>query len=157
MAKYRLNVPKIFGDTADGEAIIINSASGMYYGMNAYGTRLYENLVAGVDDGDLRAAAAALADAPAEAGARVDEFTRQLLQYEILSPDAGATAAPSLDGAEAAAAGFKPIITEYADAQEMLLADPIHAVREDRGWAPDRKVRDADEEAVRKKEEKIAW
>jgi hypothetical protein len=31
-------------------------------------------------------------------------------------------------------------VEEYNDAQEMLLADPIHEVREDTGWKPDKDV-----------------
>ena len=44
---YVLNDEKMFADITDGIAIIINSETGIYYGMNALGTAVYENLING--------------------------------------------------------------------------------------------------------------
>ena len=44
---YVLNEEKMFADVTDGIAIIINSETGIYYGMNGLGTAIYENLVNG--------------------------------------------------------------------------------------------------------------
>ena len=48
MANYQLNENKMFADITDGIAIIINSETGIYYGMNAFGTQVYENIAQGV-------------------------------------------------------------------------------------------------------------
>ena len=37
MAVYVLNDAKMFSDIADGIAIVINSETGIYYGMNGFG------------------------------------------------------------------------------------------------------------------------
>jgi hypothetical protein len=37
----------------------------------------------------------------------------------------------------------------------MLLADPIHKVKEDKGWAPDKQALETDEETVKAKEAKM--
>ena len=41
---YVLNEEKMFADVTDGIAIIINSETGIYYGLNGLGTAVYENL-----------------------------------------------------------------------------------------------------------------
>ena len=48
MANYQLNENKMFADITDGIAIIINSETGIYYGMNAFGTQVYENIANGI-------------------------------------------------------------------------------------------------------------
>ena len=54
---YKLNETEMFADITDGTAIIINSVTGIYYGMNGYGTSLFENLLAGSSVEDIVAAA----------------------------------------------------------------------------------------------------
>ena len=44
---YVLNEEKMFADVTDGIAIIINSETGIYYGLNGFGTAVYENLMNG--------------------------------------------------------------------------------------------------------------
>ena len=44
---YVLNEEKMFADVTDGIAIIINSETGIYYGLNGLGTAVYENLMNG--------------------------------------------------------------------------------------------------------------
>jgi hypothetical protein len=43
MTNYKLNEDKMFADIADGVAIIINGETGIYYGMNEFGTSIFEN------------------------------------------------------------------------------------------------------------------
>ena len=44
---YQLNEAKMFADVNEGTAIVINSITGIYYGMNKFGTAVFENLQAG--------------------------------------------------------------------------------------------------------------
>ena len=41
MTAYTLNNDKMFVDITDGIAIVINSETGIYYGMNALGTNVF--------------------------------------------------------------------------------------------------------------------
>ena len=50
---YKLNEEKMFADVTDGIAIIINSETGIYYGLNALGSAVYENLVNGASVEDI--------------------------------------------------------------------------------------------------------
>ena len=49
MTAYALNEAKMVMDIADGIAIVINSETGIYYGLNAFGTMILEALAKGVD------------------------------------------------------------------------------------------------------------
>ena len=51
---YVLNEAKMFTDITDGIAIIINSETGIYYGLNAFATNVYENIVRGVSIEDIK-------------------------------------------------------------------------------------------------------
>ena len=63
---YQLNEEKMFADITDGIAIIINSETGIYYGMNTFATNVYENIVAGVSIEDIKAEIKKLSDLPAD-------------------------------------------------------------------------------------------
>ena len=53
---YQLNEAKMFADVTDGIAIIINAVTGIYYGMNGYGTGIFSSLLAGASTADVLAA-----------------------------------------------------------------------------------------------------
>ena len=57
---YQLNEAKMFADVTDGIAIIINAVTGIYYGMNGYGTGIFSSLLSGASTTDVLAAAKAL-------------------------------------------------------------------------------------------------
>ena len=61
MTNYKLNEEKMFADVTDGIAIIINSETGIYYGLNALGSAVYENLVNGASVEDILTALKSIA------------------------------------------------------------------------------------------------
>ena len=151
MANYRLNDTKMFADITDGIAIIINSETGIYYGMNAFGTQVYENLAQGVS-------ADKIWEKLKEFG--VDEmffnaFVEALVEKEILLPASDTGAEVNLDFEIAKADKFTLKLKEYNDAQELLLADPIHEVKEDKGWSPEKSSLNEDKEDVARREAKL--
>lgn len=152
---YQLNESKMFADVTDGSAIIINSETGIYYGLNGFATAIYESLMNGASVEDVTAAAAGLPGAPADIANKIDALLEALVTKEIIEPAAGSCAAAVIDAAVAAADSFVPECTEYADAQELLLADPIHEVREDEGWSPDASSLNTDAEDVARRESKM--
>lgn len=46
-------------------------------------------------------------------------------------------------------------VKEYNDAQELLLADPIHEVKEDEGWSPEKSSLNEDINDVARREAKM--
>lgn len=135
---YQLNDAKMFADVTDGTAIIINSATGIYYGMNGLGTAIYENLQAGSSTGDVLAAVLQLPGVPDGFEAGFESFIASLVEYEIMVPcEEAPSKTPQIDLEVAKGDEFIPVCTEYQDVQELLFADPIHEVDVDEGWKPE--------------------
>jgi hypothetical protein len=156
VANYVLNDEKMFCDIADGIAIVINSETGIYYGMNALGTQVFENMLNGASSGALLAALQNLPGAPADMPGRLEEFIAILLDKELVREGpAGGDVAVTLDAETAQSNAFALEAREYDDAQELLLADPIHEVKESTGWKPDKEALETDEAVVADKHAKI--
>ena len=135
---YRLNEAKMFADITDGIAIIINASTGIYYGMNGYGTGIFDNLLAGSSTNDILTAIKALPDVPANAEEYLSEFLETLLGFEIIIPAPDSSREASLVLKDAVFDQFIPVCKEYKDVQELLYADPIHEVSEEEGWKPEK-------------------
>ena len=137
MTNYVLNEPKMFADITDGIAIVINSETGIYYGFNAFGTAVLQALMQGVSEEDVLAALKGLTGAPADMEARFQTFMNELKTKELIVEGAGSGVA-NIDVSVAATDNFELSVKEYSDAQELLLADPIHEVKEETGWTPEK-------------------
>lgn len=136
---YMLNDEKMFADVTDGIAIIINSETGIYYGLNAFGTQVYENLVAGASVANILESAQKIPNIPADFESNLKKFVDSMLSYGILvETSADSSAEVKLDEAIAKEDKYELDLKEYDDAQELLLADPIHEVKEDTGWTPEK-------------------
>lgn len=151
MAYYKLNENKMFADITDGIAIIINSETGIYYGMNAFGTQVYENLANGVStDKILEKIKEFGADE-----ANFKEFINAMIEKEILLSATDTGADVDLNEEIAKEDNLMIELKEYNDAQELLLADPIHEVKEEEGWSPEKTSLNEDKEDVARKEAKM--
>ena len=136
---YMLNDEKMFADVTDGIAIIINSETGIYYGLNAFGTQVYENLVAGVSVEAILEVAKKIPNIPADFENNLKKFVDSMISYGILvKSSADSSAEVKLDESIAKEDKYELDLKEYDDAQELLLADPIHEVKEDTGWTPEK-------------------
>lgn len=151
MANYQLNENKMFADITDGIAIIINSETGIYYGFNSFGTQLYENIANGVSTDKIIEKIKSFGIDEANFNAFVDA----LLEKEIIIPASDSGAEVELSEEVAKEDNFMPEVKEYNDAQELLLADPIHEVKEDEGWSPEKSSLNEDKEDVARREAKM--
>lgn len=135
---YVLNEEKMFADVTDGIAIIINSETGIYYGMNGLGTTVYENLMNGASLESVLEALKSMAGAPADIEKRLNDFVKAMLDNELIMEGSTSNAEVNLDSSIASGDNFELKVEEYNDAQELLLADPIHEVKEETGWTPEK-------------------
>ena len=135
---YVLNEAKMFADITDGIAIVINSETGIYYGMNSFATNVYENIVAGAPVEKVLSAIKALAGAPAGIEDNFKMFIAAMLEKGILVESGAADADVNINVEAAEESEFALEFKEYSDAQELLLADPIHEVKEETGWTPEK-------------------
>lgn len=156
MATYVLNEEKMFCDIADGIAIVINSDTGVYYGMNAFGTAVFENILNGASSEAILTALQGLPEAPADMDKRLEAFLAILLgKGLVLEGDTASDVAVALDAEIAKSSEFILEAKEYTDAQELLLADPIHEVKNETGWAPEKEALETDEDVVAAKHKKM--
>ncbi len=151
MAGYQLNENKMFADITDGIAIIINSETGIYYGMNAFGTQVYENLANGVSTDKILEKVKSFGVSEDNFNAFVDA----LLEKEILLSAYESGENANIDEAVAKEDNLMLEIKEYNDAQELLLADPIHEVKEEEGWSPEKTSLNEDKDDVARREAKM--
>jgi hypothetical protein len=145
MASYVLNEEKMFSDIADGIAIVINSETGIYYGMNNFGTTVFENILNGVSTEAVLEAAGKIEGAPGDMKARLEAFVKALVDNELVIEGGAGAGEAALDETAAKNDGFALEVKEYNDAQELLLADPIHEVKPETGWQPDKEALNPDE------------
>lgn len=130
---YKLNDEKMFYDMAEGQAIVINFTTGMYYGTSSLGSAVLDALLAGADTASVLTAVQALPACPADMDAQLNAFIAQLTDMEIIVPGETTGAAVSI-GAEALVDGFKLTVDEFNEVQDLILADPVHDVDVEQGW-----------------------
>lgn len=132
---YVLNEEKMFADVTDGIAIIINSETGIYYGMNELATAVYENLINGAPAEAILSALKSMQDAPKDLEENFNAFINAMIEKELIIKSESKNGIVKLDSQYN---DFTLSLKEYNDAQELLLADPIHEVKEETGWTPEK-------------------
>jgi len=136
-----VNAPHVVHETIDGETILLDMRTGMYYSLDEHGSVLWDFIAAtGEPDEAVRLLAGAAPDREQEVREGIGLFVKQLLAENLLVEDGQAReedtgATETLTGALREAAGsFKaPVIQKYSDMQDLLMLDPIHDVDQE-GW-----------------------
>jgi hypothetical protein len=156
MANYKLNEEKMFADVTDGVAIIINGDTGIYYGMNGFGTSVFENLINGVSTEEILNELKKIPDISPDIEIKLNAFVNAIVEKGLLIPsDKTSLTEVNINRDVALEDEFNLNVSEYNDAQELLLADPIHEVREEVGWLPEKDALNPDLEDVTRREAKM--
>ena len=107
--------------------------------MNTFTTNVYEKLVACFSTESLLES---IKELPFENKKQLEEnfnmFIQAMLDKDILLKGEDSDLAANLDENLAKESDYMMEFKEYNDAQELLLADPIHEVKEDTGWTPEK-------------------
>ena len=151
---YVLNEEKMFTDITDGTAIIINSESGIYYGLNKLATCIYEDLINGCSIKSIAESIKSIENVPLDIETRLDNFISRMIKFEIILGVNGEDIPANINPKVAQEDDFIISVEEYTDAQELLLADPIHEVKEDIGWTPEKSSIGYTKEETLRREEK---
>ena len=155
MTTYALNESKMVMDIADGIAIVINSETGIYYGLNAFGTMVLDALARGAQPEQILKGITALPGAPVDCADRLSAFIDTLVKDELLVEGPAREINLNWDEKVVAEDQFEMSVKAYADAQEMLLADPIHEVKEAVGWTPEKESIGYTKEETKEREKKM--
>lgn len=129
---YQVNAPRIVHETLDGETIVIDTQTGLYFTVAGHGAAIWSALAAGTPPAGIAAAydAAGLLK-PAD----IASFVNQLLAADLLVPASKAErevefVIPQLDNTGVPI----PELKTHADLQELIELDPIHEVDAAQGW-----------------------
>lgn len=130
---FKLNEEKMFYDMAEGQAIVINFTTGMYYGTSSLGSAVLDALLAGAATADVLKALQALEGCPADMEQKLDAFVKALQEKEIIVSGETTGAACAIE-ASALTDGFVLTVDEFTEVQDLILADPVHDVDVEQGW-----------------------
>jgi hypothetical protein len=141
----RINAPAVVGEIIDGEAVIMDLASGHYFSTQGSGAEIWSGVEVGLGRAGIAAMLAGrYAGEWVEFGRAVDVFVAELLERRLIVEDArpagAAPAPPPAPSGPPHPVFVAPVLTAYSDMEDLLLLDPIHDVDET-GWpmpkAPD--------------------
>ena len=131
---YKLNEEKMFYDYADGQAVVINYQTGMYYGMSLLGSAILDRIIAGKNVDEIIIAVKALPQCPPDIVERVNCFVKELLDKEIIVSGPTVPGGAELLSVEVIEDGFDLKLDMFAEMADLLLADPVHDVDLKEGW-----------------------
>ncbi len=154
MTNYKLNEEKMFADIADGTAIIINAETGIYYGMNKLGTAVYENLINGVSAEKILEKLKGWNNDVEESFKEYIKFITEnaiMVETETLKEEIECNIEENIAKEDE----YIPKVNEYIDAQELLKADPVHEVKEEKGWTPEKSSLNEDKDDIARREAKM--
>ena len=135
---FQINTPAVVSEIIDGEAVIINLKSGIYYSTEQVSSLLWSAIEQGKKYRQLLDLVKTGFPTVPEDLAAIDPFIDELITHELIreAPTESAcalsdqVALPQVSGARDFRA---PALNVYADMKDLLLLDPIHDVDEV-GW-----------------------
>lgn len=130
---YAIASKDIVFESFDGEAVVLDLATGKYFGFTDTGSCLWEALSSGVPPESLIGAATRSGQVSA---ADLDAFVARLLEFGLLAPAAGQAAQPLSQAlvVQLASAAEPAQVDIHDDLADLILVDPIHEVEEPQGW-----------------------
>ena len=135
--RYRVNSPQVINETIDGEAIMINLATGGYYSLDRVGGDVWSLLEASLPVDDIVAELGRRYAATEDDIRRgVEDLLQRLTGEELVVPcdDAEPVRPVPEQSAPAERPPFRtPKLEKFTDMQDLILLDPVHQV-DSRGW-----------------------
>lgn len=141
--QFQINAPSVVAEVIDGEAVIMNLASGHYFSTQGVGALVWTQLTSGVSESEIRdMLAARYGIASGDAAAATAAFVSDLEQHELVVPRV-LPFAGTIDVADQAQGAWSaPVLNVFTDMEDLLLLDPIHDVSE-AGWPMPKATDDA--------------
>lgn len=136
METFHTDLPQVMHETIDGEVVVVNLDSGVYYSFDGVGGQIWDLLAAGGSIEAVRAQLLARYEGePAQIAEAAARFIGRLRDEGLVrvaeAPSAGGSGAPT-NGTDRQPFA-EPVLQKYTDMEALLLADPIHEVDE-AGW-----------------------
>jgi hypothetical protein len=127
----------VINEMIDGEAIMINLATGNYYSLDSIGGEVWELLEQSLSVGQVVSELGRRYEASEEAiRSAVEDLLEQLSREDLVVRDDSSGAAPSVQPVQSTADRtpfHAPKLQKFTDMQDLILLDPVHEV-DSRGW-----------------------
>lgn len=126
MQKYfQVASESVAAKVMDGEALIINVSTGIYYSLNPMAAHVWQLALAGHSEAAIRAEAERTYGDP-QAGAEVGAFLQVLTAAELLAAHDAAEglAVEPVEGTAWSVPFERPTMTDYDDVAHMVALDP---------------------------------
>lgn len=135
-SSLRPRVEDLVAKVLDGEALIINMATGVYYSMGPSGAFIWEHIAGGCRLRDIAAALTARYGIPsARAEADVHELAAKLLEERLVAPSEGAPATTAIDVSAIPLSAYEsPEVEIYRDIGHLVALDPPMPGLKDLPW-----------------------
>lgn len=135
--RYRINAPKVIHETFDGEQVIINLDTGIYYSLDKIGSSIWGMLAQGNSvvqvirrtQGSFRGDAQEIERSVSAFIAQLEAELLIIVSGDLPSGGADTIAEPCVEKNDFT----PPVLQKFTDMQDLLLLDPIHEVDE-KGW-----------------------
>jgi len=141
------NQPRIAMESIDGETIIIDFETGLYYSARNEAYLILELILSGFSPDEIITSCIQFSNKPVETiKPLIDDFIASLVDAQILIPASDGIPSPAKQELDARhlnhpiwfSGSFNPPVLEsFKDMQEILLMDPIHDTNT-KGW-PEKK------------------
>lgn len=139
--RYRVNTSQVINEVIDGEAIMINLATGSYYSLDRVGAEVWALVEASMSVDGIAAELGRRYDAaPDDIRRGLEDLLQHLSSEQLVVPcvdgeaDSAADAAATPETATGPRQPFQPPrLEKFTDMQDLILLDPVHEV-DSRGW-----------------------
>ena len=119
-------------ESVDGEVVIVDLASGVYFSTDGVGAAIWEHLAVGTSLQRLAEWARATYPDVDDAAEAASTFVQQAhAQSLLVASDDPAPSAPEVSAPESYTT---PTLQAFNDMESLLLLDPIHDVEPEKGW-----------------------
>lgn len=135
--RYRVN-DQVINETIDGEAVMINLATGNYYSLDRVGAEIWEYITRAAPTSEIVHSLCLRYEAsPEEVEMATLRLEAELLDEGLIvvcEGDSGTKERPPVSAAPDVRAPFQPpTLQKFSDMQDLILLDPVHEV-DARGW-----------------------
>lgn len=127
---------KVMSEILDGEAVIIDLASGRYHAAAGVAATVWEGMLCGHSfDGIMHDVRRVHTEVPHDAEGAVRAFIERVVTAGLATPtgEAAATSDRRLLATGASTPWSVPVLESHDDLADLMLIDPVHDVTE-RGW-----------------------
>ncbi|MFY9587375.1 MAG: PqqD family protein [Actinomycetota bacterium] len=136
-ARYKVS-PRVINETIDGEAVMINLASGNYYILDPIGAEIWTYVERAASVGEIvDGLSARYEGSSADIESAVDGLLTELQGEDLVVPADGENGSAHAAAPAAATGDRQPFATpkleKFTDMQDLILIDPVHQVDE-AGW-----------------------